>query len=290
MTFQRQRLFTTSFAAIALAVTASPSQAIPVYIIAGQSNSWNIGHIAQDASTAGITVQRWRNGGTSGTSCTNSNLGFVRNDINRIATTQRGYGLANGIRTIEGSTVVLLQFSICGTSLSGVGNWYPGDDPAGGQVNDVGLYAKLITNIAAARNNIENVQGETWELKGLFWHQGESDSNTAAQLAAYETNLRNLVYRLRDDLGDELPIVVGHIREFGTDEEAINDAMDTIAADDRWLSSVSATGLKFRSPTDVHFNDTGASAMGTRMVSAMQALPSAAAASPVLNRPLAADR
>jgi hypothetical protein len=51
-------------------------------------------------------------------------------------------------------------------------------------------------------------------LKGILWHQGESDSS--AELApAYEAKLHNLIVRLRGELdAPEVPFVVGQLGKF----------------------------------------------------------------------------
>jgi hypothetical protein len=58
-------------------------------------------------------------------------------------------------------------------------------------------------------------------IKGVLWHQGESDTVNAANADSYAGKLHQLVADLRQDLGDdELPFIAGNLAEFyGTSNE-----------------------------------------------------------------------
>lgn len=52
-------------------------------------------------------------------------------------------------------------------------------------------------------------------LKGVLWHQGESDTVKQADSDSYERTLHQLISDLRVDLGDDsLPFIVGNLAEF----------------------------------------------------------------------------
>ena len=52
-------------------------------------------------------------------------------------------------------------------------------------------------------------------LKGVLWHQGESDTVEQTRTDAYEKRLHRLVEDVRKDLGSpQLPFVVGNLAEF----------------------------------------------------------------------------
>src|ERR1035441_4734814 len=52
-------------------------------------------------------------------------------------------------------------------------------------------------------------------LKGILWHQGESDSGTATNANSYGDRLSRMIQDIRADLGvPDLPFVVGQIGEF----------------------------------------------------------------------------
>ena len=58
-------------------------------------------------------------------------------------------------------------------------------------------------------------------LKGVLWHQGESDTVSDARTNSYEQNLHQLILDLRKDFADDqLPFVAGNLAEFyGTAKE-----------------------------------------------------------------------
>ncbi|MDA7922362.1 hypothetical protein N9B73_11445 [Verrucomicrobiales bacterium] len=47
--------------------------------------------------------------------------------------------------------IVFIQYCVCGTSLGDEVNWYPGEDPAAGKVNDEGLYGSFSRYLADVR-------------------------------------------------------------------------------------------------------------------------------------------
>ncbi|MCH5600812.1 sialate O-acetylesterase [Niabella ginsengisoli] len=58
-------------------------------------------------------------------------------------------------------------------------------------------------------------------VKGVLWHQGESDTVDEEAANSYEQKLHKLTADIRKDVGDEnLPIIVGNLAEFyGTSKE-----------------------------------------------------------------------
>ncbi len=66
-------------------------------------------------------------------------------------------------------------------------------------------------------------------LKGVLWHQGESDTVEQARTDVYEKKLHRLIEDVRKDLGDpQLPFIVGNLAEFyGTGKD--HNAPDRVA-------------------------------------------------------------
>ena len=54
------------------------------------------------------------------------------------------------------------------------------------------------------------------EVKGLLWHQGESDTISLGRVNNYKKNLEKLMSSLRADLGlsDDVPLLVGNLGEY----------------------------------------------------------------------------
>ena len=148
--------------------------------------------------------------------------------------------------------------------------WYPGVDPQSGQVHDTGLYGSFEKYIAHARDVVENDLQQTWEVRGLIWHQGESDSD--GDSLAYGRDLRNLFWRFRKLLSGDLPIIAGQIRELDDGDRALNRTLEGLAAEDPRLVIVSTQDLSFEPDNNgtpnVHIALTGCHELGRRMAAA----------------------
>lgn len=181
----------------------------------------------------------------------------------------QGRGVAEELLKLSGEEIIIVQYCVCGSSLHSEVNWYPGDDPEAGLLNNEGLYGKFIKYLADARSQAE-AAGHEWNIKAAFWHQGESDSNQHA--ATYEQNFQHLLYRLRTDLGKDLPVIAGKIRELSEPAKEVNRALDKVATKDPGVAVVPVEDLPGQTPTDVHFNTEGCHKLGLRLVEAYSTL------------------
>ena len=75
------------------------------------------------------------------------------------------------------------------------------------------VYADFLKKIEVAKQ-----QGK---IKGVLWHQGESDTVDEEKTGSYEQKLHKLIFDIRRDVGDDkLPFIVGNLAEFyGTSNE-----------------------------------------------------------------------
>jgi hypothetical protein len=111
--------------------------------------------------------------------------------------------------------------------------------------------------------------GYSYEIKGIFWRQGERDSRFAAMAAAYEDNFTNFVTAVRDEFGD-VPLVFGRIKgPTDTNPTWLNQvraAQTDVAADvdDVYMVNTDAYHLI----DDCHYNTRGHIMQGTAMVAA----------------------
>lgn len=117
------------------------------------------------------------------------------------------------------------------------------------------------------------------ELKGILWHQGESDCR--GDLACtYAQRLMPILQRLRQDLG-EVPILLGGLGDYlaqctleGEDVEhypLVNAALQSVAAGLPLTGYVSAEGLT-ANPDLLHLNAASLHAFGLRYFAAYEAL------------------
>ncbi len=250
---------------------------VDVYFIVGQSNAANFAQRAGTGSTDvgyGLTFARDR------TVFTNPNHVDQAFESNLLDTSQAVTLLSQDL--YEANDQAIYGFARGGTAISNAEatNWYPGNDPANGQVDDSNMYGDFVAWSNARLNEIV-ANGDTPVVKGLFWFQGERDAVIgSAAVDAYEDNFENLVYRFRDAFGNDLPIVAAEIREGVSSNAAlradVNDAMQSIAAKDTRLSVVATADLAFVSANDVHLNTTGYQALAPRWATEMNDLQSAA--------------
>jgi len=94
-------------------------------------------------------------------------------------------------------------------------------------------------------------------LKGILWHQGESDSNPKGA-PEHEMRLEELITRLRTELNaPDLPFIIGQLGRFpakpwNADREAVNAAQQAVAKKMKNVRFVSAEGLNSRD--NLHFD------------------------------------
>jgi len=96
-----------------------------------------------------------------------------------------------------------------GTSLRR--DWNPGvkDDPK----SQGTIYRNFIETVRLGTSALTK-DGHTFKLRGLLWHQGESDSKSSAE--RHHGRLVELAGRIREDLNaPKLPIVVGEVFDNG---------------------------------------------------------------------------
>lgn len=107
-------------------------------------------------------------------------------------------------------------------------------------------------------------------LKGILWHQGESN-NDPKKVAAYLEKLKMLIGNLRRDLNaPNLPFVAGEIGYFNK-ENYINEIINKLPEEVENTAVVSAKDLTDRGD-HLHFDTASARELGKRYASAMKKL------------------
>ena len=79
------------------------------------------------------------------------------------------------------------------------------DDPTGGF-----LYEALIGHVNASLDQL-TADGDQANVQGFLWHQGESDSGTSERIDNYPDLFSDLVDGVRDNFGDNIPVVLGEL-------------------------------------------------------------------------------
>ncbi len=249
--------------------------AADVYIVAGQSNGWRLSSLSQGGAPSGPAVHYF------GMDCVSEPDFSQLKTLTALNPANMGSGLAEALRKGSGKDIVFVQYCRCGAPVTAkaANSWFPGEDPANGQVFEGGLLPRFEKYIRSAREQVE-MAAQTWEVKGLIWHQGESD--VASDKAVFERDLRRVFDRFRTVFGRELPIVAGHIRDLGERQKEVNGVLDKLAAEDPLLATVPLEGITFE-PDDaagkpnVHINAPGCHKLGADLARALGGLRLASA-------------
>ncbi len=119
---------------------------------------------------------------------------------------------------------------------------------------------------------------ETGTLKGIIWHQGESDSNSELEVTGYPEKFQAMETGLKSDLGIEsVPIVVGEIGYFfypkASHAEKMNGMIRQIAESEDCIGLVSAEGLNHKGDS-THFDSNSYHVLGMRYAEKMLELQS----------------
>ena len=105
--------------------------------------------------------------------------------------------------TLPGTRVLLVKFVEGGTNLHS--DWSPKEKGK--------LYENFIKFVRSTQDMIK-AQGDTCEIRGMLWHQGESDAGLL--VGQYQAALTEFIGRVRGDLGiSELPFVIGQVYDNG---------------------------------------------------------------------------
>lgn len=114
------------------------------------------------------------------------------------------------------------------------------------------------------------------ELRGILWHQGESDAKEPLA-SAYEAKLHDLIVRFRSELGaPTAPFLAGQIGKFPDQpwkegHEVVNKAHQDLPKKVKYTAFVSAEGLKHQGDK-VHFDSASYREFGKRFFKEYQNL------------------
>lgn len=176
-----------------------------------------------------------------------------------------GPGRAFGIAVAEAMPEIIVGLIPCAVGGSAIASWEPGgyDTPTKTHPYDDAM--------VRAREALK-----TGTLKGILWHQGESDCSPEKS-AVYEQKLHALIERLRDELdAPNVPFIAGQLGQFP--ERPWNEAKKRVDRAHRELPEeisntafVSAEGLTHKGD-HVHFDAASAKELGRRFAKGYLAL------------------
>ena len=176
-----------------------------------------------------------------------------------------GIGRTFGIEIAEVNPNITIGLIPCAVGGSPISSWEPG-----------GYHSQ--TKSHPYDNAIKRAkQGlEVGVLKGILWHQGESDSHPGTA-EAYEQKLHALIVRLRQELNaPEAPFIAGQLGQFA--ERPWDESRKLVDAAQRNLPEkisrtafVSSEGLGHKGD-EVHFSAEAYRELGRRYAAAFQKL------------------
>jgi hypothetical protein len=164
-----------------------------------------------------------------------------------------GVSFANRLlRDVDPSVTILLIPAAVGGSSS---HQWLGDS--------VHRNVKLLTNFKERVNAVKKFG----TIKGILWHQGESDTGSKL-VAGYEERLQKIFTQLRSACGNAtVPIVIGELGSYSENHgnwSLINQSIHHYALSDKNAIVVDTDDLKSKDDK-IHFNSEGQRTMGERM-------------------------
>jgi hypothetical protein len=191
-------------AAFALLTASGTANAKPVkvYLLAGQSNMVGFGEnnaLPTELKQPQTDVQIFHGGG----------WGYLRPGLGKDGNSfgpeiTFGRDMADAL---PHDRIALIKVAWGGTNL--MQQWRP--PLAGGQVGP--LYTDFMNIVTGALASL----GSDYEIAGMAWMQGESDSNPLEWAEAYEQNLTFFIQSIRLDLNvPNMPFVIGQITDSST--------------------------------------------------------------------------
>lgn len=112
-------------------------------------------------------------------------------------------------------------------------------------------------------------------IRGILWHQGESDSGKAETANIYEQQLHAMVAAWREDLGvPNVPVVVGELGQFwkrAKHKSVVDATLKALPNKVKYSGWVTSVGLDHKGD-GVHFNAASYRELGKRYAAKMQAL------------------
>lgn len=178
-----------------------------------------------------------------------------------------GVGIARAFarRYLESHPGVTVGFIPAACGGSPISTWLPG---AYFDATDSHPYDDAIARTQSAV--------ATGTLKGILWHQGESDSHPGLA-ETHEAALRELIARFRRELGrPNLPFVIGQLGQFvgnpwGESTRLVDAAQQRISSDTAGVVFVRSDGLKSK-PDNIHFDRRSLLLFGDRYAEAFGTL------------------
>ncbi|MBX2851624.1 MAG: sialate O-acetylesterase [Phycisphaeraceae bacterium] len=133
--------------------------------------------------------------------------------------------------------------------------------PTGGSV-----YNAFLNTVNRATNSITDA-GDTYDITGFLWVQGEADANRGYG-SDYEANLTNFIAAIRAEFGQDTPFFISKLsdnQDPGPDTALVMQAQIDVAAADSNTFLIDTDGPEFTvspAPDGLHYDTNGQIALG----------------------------
>lgn len=241
---------------------AQPDPNFHVYLLMGQSNMAGRGSITETLKAVGHDHVYMLNA-TGEWVPARHPMHFDKPDIVGV-----GPGLAFGMQMAQANPNVRIGLVPCAVGGTSISRWQPG---AYDEATKTHPYDDAV-------QRIENAM-RCGVVKGMLWHQGESDSDSTAT-AAYLPKLTELIGRVRQLTGQPtLPVVVGELGRFKDVYKPITVELQRVPATIPNTALATSEGLTDKGD-QTHFDSPSAEEFGRRYAVQMLQLQSAATTGP----------
>ena len=172
-----------------------------------------------------------------------------------------GLGKTFALRIADANPGITIGLIPCAVGGSPIDSWKPGE-----------FYAPTKSHPWDDTSKRSTIALKSGVLKGILWHQGESDSKEPLA-SAYEEKLHGLVKRFRKELeAPEVPFIVGQMGQFidmpwDAPHKKVDQAHQDIVKKISFTAYVSADGLKHKGDK-VHFDAASYRELGKRYATA----------------------
>jgi iduronate 2-sulfatase len=157
-----------------------------------------------------------------------------------------------------GRKVAIIKVSRGGESLSSA--W----DPSDGFKGDKGYIYKAFETVVPQAIQALQAAGHSVEIRGMIWHHGSADV-----ASSYESNLREFIQVVRDDLGySNLPFIIGELAGDAGNRPALRAIQANVAATTGFSGFIPSEGLELKSD-GIHFTTAGVIELGDRFAEKM---------------------
>lgn len=245
-----------------------------VFILSGQSNMSGGGHVVPEGlrfdPAVGDKVRIWDACGVWGKRgspekwASLNELQAIKKEA-RMDTIGPEFGFAKAMSGLyPADEIHLIKVAQGGTAI----DWWLPD--AQGKANG---HTQLLANLKSA---LEKIGGD-YEIMGMLWMQGESDSKKQADAEAYQKKLEQLIALIRKETGKpELPVVIGRLSRRILESpkfkmpfaKIVQSGQEAVAKIDKHAHVIDTDDLSQRDDL-VHFDQEGQMGLGKRFGEAM---------------------